>query len=1035
MKNILILTFAILLQISYAQVAVYNPQVENPINPIGLDNTHPMSHAQMTQDGFKNPASDYRPKIFWTWMHDMVTKKGITDDLESFKKFGLSGTMIMIIGEADGRFNPLHNIKDPIKPMSPEFFDAWKFAAEESDRLGLDIISQCGPGWTHSGGPWIKPYQAIQKIVFSERRIRLETETDIKLLLSYLDNNKTGNEKEHEYVLSIPGGKDFTQDIGIIAFPVSESLSIKDVIAITDKYGQDEVKARLPKGEWVFVRYAVANKNALNRVAPAGAIGLECDKLDKDAVIAMYEGFVGRFISQSPDLAGKVIKGMEADSWEQKNPEWSTKFSQEFINRRGYDPLPWLVFFKDNAQGKEPELIERFKNDVYITQNEVIADNFFSTLYDLLDPMGVNIMTEPYEAPFDPIMAGGRVHVPMGEYWLRGDRMHTIRWASSSANTYGRNIVAAEAFTGRGSSNLWEMDPYGMKRMGDLAFCNGVNQNILHHTALQPWGDKVKPGMGMGFWGTMFQPGQTWWESGKAWTDYLSRCQYMLSQGTNIADIIYFMPSLDWNKAIPTGLHKLYNYDVATEELLLQGMDWQDGYFILPSGARYRVLVLPKTEGKMEPEIISKLTELAKKGGVIICQDRPFRSASLADYPKRDAMVQGEAAKLWGEMDGEKIKENIVGEGKIVWINDLYSHKDDPETKWAHRKFAEHPFYATPAHTNVWSQSFIEILKKQNIEPDVQVSNQVRGKAMMWGGIEESFSGYRTNEDAIGWTHRKVGKDDVYFISNQTADAIKPEITFRVAQKEPEIWNPETGDTYKIDEFTVESGKTSIHLNLSPFGSLFVVFKENSTAEEVIPAYDKFESQISLDGDWVLKFPKGWGAPEQIISPLKSLVEFEEPNIKYFSGSVNYSYEIELKKNELDNSKRKWINLGEVKNIAEVMINGKEVATLWKPPYSINISDELQLGKNLIEIKVTNTWHNRLVGDEQQPDDCEWGPLQYNWHDATGYRILRIPDWVFDGTQRPSKERYTFTTWKHVESFSPLTESGLIGPVSIKISN
>ena len=143
-----------------------------------------------------NPASQYRPQIFWDWMHDMVTREGITSDLESFKKFGLSGTLIMIIGEADAEFNPAHEMKNPMKPMSPKFFETWKFAAEESNRLGLTIISQCGPGWCHSGGPWIKPEQAIQHIAFSEIKIKLERSGIVKLLLSYPDKNTDYRKKQ-----------------------------------------------------------------------------------------------------------------------------------------------------------------------------------------------------------------------------------------------------------------------------------------------------------------------------------------------------------------------------------------------------------------------------------------------------------------------------------------------------------------------------------------------------------------------------------------------------------------------------------------------------------------------------------------------------------------------------------------------------------------------------------------------------------------------------------------------------------------------
>ena len=986
--------------------------------------------AQINKELFENPSTGYRPMIFWDWMHDMVSKEGITSDLESFKKFGLSGTLVMIIGEADAEFNPEHNMKNPIKPMSKDFFDAWKFAAEESHRLGMTIISQCGPGWCHSGGPWIKPEQAIQHLAYKELSITLKEEQPLKLFFDYPDKMPQVKEEIGYYKLGIPGGKDFIEDIALLAYKETDKLDIKDVIDFTGKLDHGEIETRLTTGKWIIRRYAMKNANAYNRVAPYGGRGLECDKLDKDAVLAMYNGFMGRFVRQSPELVGETILGMEADSWEVGNPEWSPKFTEEFIRRRGYDPLPWMAFLKNDIAATEPGLVQRFKNDIYITQNELFAKNFFSFLHDFLDEQGMQFYTEPYVAPFDPVMAGGRVHVPMGEFWARGDVMHSVRWAASAANTYGRKQVAAEAFTGRWSDEPWKMDPYGLKRIGDLAFCNGLNMNILHGTAHQPWGNKVKPGMNMAWWGTMFLPGQTWFESGKAWTDYLSRCQYLLSQGKNVADIIFFMPSLNWREVIPTGLHKLYNYDVATEELLKEGMDWKNGFFVLPSGACYKILILPKTGGIMEPEIIDRLTELAKKGGTIICQDRPHRSASLSDYPQCDEEVKRLTNILWGNTDGIRIFENPVGKGKMVWINDIYSHKNDPETEWALRKFPKGAFYNVPAHTLNWSDALLAFLKSSGIDPDIRVS-EVSGKAMMWGGIDDTYCGKRSGEDVIGWIHRRIGNDEIYFLSNQTADAVNPVITFNVNGKIPELWIPETGKVFMVEKFDIQGDKTSIPIRLAPFGSLFVIFREKSCANEPYPVKKGFDRQIHLDQEWKINFPEGWGAPEEIHSCLKSLTKFKEPGIRYFSGTATYQYNLDLAEQDTKEDQRAWLDLGKIKNIARVIVNGKAVITLWKPPYCTDIANFLKEGANKIQIEVTNTWNNRLIGDEQQPDDCKWGPLQYNCNESAGYRILKIPEWIFDGTPRPSDKRYTFTTWKFYESYSPLVESGLIGPVSL----
>lgn len=291
-------------------------------------------------------------------------------------------------------------------------------------------------------------------------------------------------------------------------------------------------------------------------------------------------------------------------------------------------------------------------------------------------------MTEPYEGPFDPVRCGGRTARPMGEFWATSDRMHTIRWAASAATTYGRKMAGAESFTGRWSDGAWGIDPYALKRIGDLAFCNGLNKMTLHGMALQPWADKVKPGMTMGFWGTMLCPGQTWWEPGKAWIAYLSRCQYLLQQGHMVADILWLLPSVNWADTIPGGLHKLYNYDLCSEEILLKA-EIKDGRFVLPnSDAGYRVLLLPPNKGSMTPRLMKKLLELVNAGGtVVVGSGRPSFSPSLEDYPACDQEVRQLASELWGEYNGTSVKERRLGKGRLCVIP-WGSERIDPEAEW-----------------------------------------------------------------------------------------------------------------------------------------------------------------------------------------------------------------------------------------------------------------------------------------------------------------------------------------------------------------
>ncbi|WP_343701038.1 glycosyl hydrolase [Chitinophaga sp.] len=1131
---------------------------------------------------FQDPSDDYRPWIFWDWINDMVTKKGITSDLEQFKKFGLSGTLVMLVGSEtnDRQMWSDHHMPHPIISQTPAFFDAWKFAAEESARVGLTISSQCGPGWCHSGGPWVKPDQAVQHIAYTEIKIaggdravtlrvddqpvgkakafhsaftiddlpvqlRIDLDQAVPVDAVYLhpfDNNDkkrfgmpaafnitvagkedfsdsvtytlrtedavpalflkknkkkvqhirittAGNysvlrEGKTQYLLALeeivvmsggrnvarnaavhtsgsieafgysaaaindgfgmtlfnrvndntytllrPGFDYYTSDIAIVAFPDKTQVSPAEVIDLTRKVRQGKITWKAPAGNWVIRRYAMRNALAFNRPPPVGGKGLECDKLDKLAVNAMFDSMVGRFIRESPQLAGNTIRAFEADSWEVGNPEWTAHFREEFIKRRGYDPAPWLITYKsDRVLGNE-DLGKRFANDLYLTQTDLFAENFFSNLSGKADSLGMQFMTEPYTAPFDPVRMAGRVQVPMCEFWVSTERMHTARWAASAANTYGRKEVAAEAYTGRWNDGNWKMDPYAIKRVGDLAFCNGVNKMILHGTALQPWGMDHKPGMNMFFWGTMFVPAQTWLQPGRAWTNYLSRCQYMLQQGRNVADVAGLLPTLDWEYTMPMGLHKKYNYDLVSEELLLNKMDVKDGYFTLPSGAKYRVLLLPETKGKMSPEMLRRIGYLLRKGGNIVCRDKPYHAPGLLNYQQNDSLVRQLTDELWGRMDGSTIFENKVGAGRLIWMKEIWKDEFDAERDYFLRtRTKEKEFWEEPAMTTRWSPAFMELLASVT-PPDVEVLH-ASGKAMGWGGFPETAAGIRQGEDAVAWTHRLLGNTDIYFVSSQVATEQQAELMFRVKDKIPVIWDPETGKQYRCKEWAQEGDRIRVKIPFTPFGAVFILFKSAGNLPAGLYGMPEIKNSMPLELAWDVLFPEGYGAPPRARLTAGSWSASKEFGIKYFSGTATYHANINCTKKQLRSGV--ILSLGTVKNLAEVIINGSVVDTLWKPPYQSDISDFLHPGENSVTLKVTNTWWNRLVGDEQLPPDLAWREnLRYAGNDFKGYELKEFPAWVWSNEARPSGGRVTFTPWRFVEKDSELLPAGLIGPVKL----
>jgi hypothetical protein len=154
---------------------------------------------------------------------------------------------------------------------------------------------------------------------------------------------------------------------------------------------------------------------------------------------------------------------------------------------------------------------------------------------------------------------------------------------------------------------------------------------------------------------------------------------------------------------------------------------------------------------------------------------------------------------------------------------------------------------------------------------------------------------------------------------------------------------------------------------------------------------------------------------------LMSWADHTDPAIRYFSGTATHSIRFELSPDYLSNNGEVWLDLGAVAVIAEVRLNGKNLGVLWHSPFRLEISKALQPGTNSLEVDVTNLWVNRLIGDEQHPDDCEWA----------GKALARWPEWLVNGTPRPAKDRVAFTTWKHWTASDPLLPSGLLGPVTL----
>lgn len=693
------------------------------------------------------------------------------------------------------------------------------------------------------------------------------------------------------------------------------------------------------------------------------AEGFEVDKLSKAHVTSYIHEYLDPVAEALGPLYGTTFKALLIDSWEAGMLNWTDAMLDEFKTRRGYDPTPWLPVLTGRVV-ESADASDRFLWDYRRTLSDLIADNHYGAIANFLHERGLLLTSEAagLGTPTleDGLLNKGKTDIPMAEFWMQGfpdgrtlrdTDEADVREAASAAHIYGTNIAAAESFTTIGVS-AWEHTPAYLKWAADYTMTLGLNRFVIHTSAHQPF--ERKPGMTLDVAGQHFSRHTTWAELAGPWMTYLARSSYLLQQGRFVADLCYYygestpvtVPATkEISPAPPAG----YSYDFLNTEVLLNRLKVVDGRLVLPGGMSYRVLVLPETD-RMTPRVAEKIRELASAGAVVV-GPKPSRSPSLSGQPAADEKVAAVAAEVWGDLDGTTRTRRSFGKGRVIW-----------------------------------GESLEQVLSGESVAPDV------------------TFAGPGEDDTPV-WIHRRAGDTEIYFVANITEEKKTVRADFRVSGKAPEFWHPDTG-TMAPAEYTIAAGRTEVPLELEPSGSVFVVFREKAAApSRKLPK--PVESRLgAIEGAWDVQFPSGWGAPEQIhLDKLISWTEHPEAGVRYFSGTAAYTREIEAPAEWFLPKARVFLDLGEVEEFAEVSVNGRPLGILWKPPYRVDVTEVLQQGNNSLEIKVTNPWLNRLIGD----------------------------------LDLPKSERYTFTsalesshTSEAEYKASPLSPSGLLGPVTVR---
>ncbi len=902
--------------------------------------------------GFANPGNAARPKAYWNWLNGDVRLESLTRDLEEAKAKGLGGLQIW---DTEAMTNPNGFVPSGPPFLGKESVEAIRHALKEARRLDLDMGLITSSGW-NAGGPWVPPELASKNLFYSS--LTVEGSGRIKHELKF-----------PEVPAGCPKGTDglpeWYIDVAVLAWPDSEDkiiTDLSDVINLTDHFSSGLLSWTPPAGKWQVVRYVCTNNGQQLIAASPNSKGPFIDFLDPEATRFHFRYILEKLGIKKGGDPDVPLKTLDVDSMElHEGIQWTTNFGAWFLKDHGYDPVHWLPVLSGwTIESKENS--DRFKYDFNKSVSDLLIFSHYTTGSEICAEYGLKLAGEaggPFPpiwntCPVDALKALGNVDIPRGEFWIRNrNNIFLIKEIACASHIYGKPLVDAESWT---TWWRWKDGPFVRKQYVDRAFCEGLNHITYHGYSNSP-DEFGYPGRSYHA-GVDMNPRVVWWSKARPFMDYLARCCHMLQQGLFVADVAYYYGDQAPNfwplfanvpeKPLLEGLGKGYDYDVVNSDVILNRMSVEKGRLRFPDGMSYRVLVLPDQEF-MQLEVLQKLGELVSSGATVI-GPKPIDVPGLRNHESRKAELQALADKMWGSCNGTTVKQNSYGKGKVVW-----------------------------------GLTAREWLEMESVGPDFL-------------GLDQEL------DKDLDYIHRQTENTEIYFIRNKTLKQISADCLFRVKGLVPSFWDPADGTMKPAFIYDEKGSGTLVRLDMAPGASVFVVFGTGIVSESA--AFECWQNgdyelhartgqkakfrlsdlvdPIAIGGEWKVTFDTAWGAPAEMKFPeLISWSEHKNQGIKYYSGAGFYSKTIIVPPDWLASGRRVHIDLGEVREVAEVFVNGKSAGILWKPPFRADISELVKAGANDLKIEVMNLWCNRLAGDNELPLDKRFTKTNIKTH---GYR-------------------------------------------------
>jgi len=595
-------------------------------------------------------------------------------------------------------------------------------------------------------------------------------------------------------------------------------------------------------GRWTIVRLGHTSTGETVAAAPDSGIGLECDKLCKDAVDFHFTQSLEPLFNVLGSLVGKTLDALLIDSWEAGKQNWTPEFQACFRGRCGYDLKSYVLAMTGRVIGSVSDS-NRFLFDVRGTQAQMLAENYYGHFQTRLHALGLQLHAEPYgDGTFESMQIAEYLDLPMGEFWARytyGSKAYADLTAGA-AHTLGKPVAACEAFTGAPLTSRWTSHPYSMKAEGDRMFCLGINRFVFHTFVHQPH-PTARPGMTMGPFGTHFDRNETWMQSDTGWIRYLTRAQFLLQSGSSVADICY-LKGEEPSSGVPDArlgalaVPPTYSVDMVHKDSLTAAKV-VNGKVSFSGVEGYACMILAPLK-EATPELLKNLLSLVNRGMVLVTSRKPSDSPSLVGKDNANTEAAALVKQIWGDLDGKERRDRRVGEGRVILTDSLEG-----------------------------------VLPSIGLTPDFDYISERAGTDILF-------------------LHRRVRGEDMYLVSNQRRRAEQVLCSFRTADAKPELWDAETGIRMGVPGYDSAEGRTRILLKLGPSSSIFVAFRKGAALQ---PPVSLLSNGVALNS-LALQLPKPardlvdsfsvtvWAQPETYTFPNNSYLALPEDGSAVFGA-------------------------------------------------------------------------------------------------------------------------------------------------------